>query len=481
LKALNVVKKALIFASFAGMGLFVACTDISDLIGGDFVPDVSNLQMKYTDTITIETYSIKKDSVLNARTSPLLFGEINDPIFGKVNASIDAKFLLSQGFDTAFHDAEFFDSLVLSLTYSSDYFGDTLKEQTIRIYELNENISDTTYTFSNYRAQYNPVELASLTFQPKPTTGVELLPSDTVNPHIKIIISTSETDAFVSKLLSIRKEDYTEFDEALGFDVVLYEKFYELFNGLYIAADEVDAGSTGALVGLDFYNVRTSLILYKHDTIHEKTPDGLRDTITNTNRASSMVVATVGGTAVNQYNHDYSNADNDFKAQVHNGHKELGKEQVYIQSLAGTHTRIKFPFIKNLNTLGSKIAINKAELILTAAEDISLTPFNAPKKIGAQIRFDADSVLAIPDLSFSESFFGGILDTTNNVNEYRFRITRYLQDVLDGDLEGEDGLYFYSLPEYNSYSRVVLIGSDPALPTPYSKRARLEITYTIVD
>jgi len=480
LKALNVVKKALIFASFAGMGLFVACTDISDLIGGDFVPDVSNLQMKYTDTIAIETYSIKKDSVVNARKSPLFLGDINDPVFGKTNASIDAKLLLSYGFDTAFHEAEFFDSLVFSMAYSSDYYGDTTQTQTLRVYELLENIVDTINIYSSYRALYNSVELASLTYTPKPTTGVSLFPGDTVAPHIRINISTSPTNSFVSKLLSIRKEDYISFDSDHGYDTINAAGFFEFFNGLYISADEISAGSVGALVGFDFFNSNTSLTLYKHDTIHKLTSNG-QDTITLKNFASSMQVALPSGTALNQYSHDYTNADDNFKEQVITGNKELGKEQVYIQSLAGTHMRIRFPFIKNLNTLGNKIAINKAELILTAAEDLLLAPFNAPKQIGAQIRFNADSVLTIPDISYGDTFFGGILDTTNNINEYRFRITRYLQDVLDGDLEGEDGLYFYSFPEYNSYSRVLLIGSDPALPTPYSKRARLEITYTIVD
>lgn len=476
-----VVKRALVFASFVGMGLFVACTDISDLAGGEFVPDTSNLQLNYTDTITIETYSILQDSVLNIRSSPLLIGELNDPIFGKTNASIAAKFLLVNGFDSSFHAAEFFDSIVFSLAYSSDYFGDTNQIQTIRIYELAEILKDDESIFSNYRANYNPLELASYSFQPKPTTPVELLPGDTVSPHIRINISTSASSPFAEKLLNINEEDFYVSNEETGIDSLKLDEFYEYFNGLYISSDEVGTGSIGALIGLNLFNSRTHLTIYKHDTIHGFGADGITDTITIENETSILQIASIGGTALNQYSHDYTSADSEFKNQVLDENKELGKELIYIQSLAGTHTRIKFPFIKNLNALGNKIAVNKAELILTAAEDLMITSFDAPNEIGAQIRFDRDSVLFIPDITYGETFFGGVLDTTDGVNEYKFRITRYLQEVLDGDLEGEDGLYFYSVPEYNVYSRVLLIGSDPALPTPYSKRARLEITYTVVD
>ena len=160
------VKKALIFSSFVGMIMFVACTDISEVVGGDFIPDSSNMNMIFTDTITTETFSIKKDSVLNQSSTRYLLGSIIDPVFGKTTASINSKFLISLGFDSIFHAAEFFDSVVLNLAYSYHYYGDTLEEQTIRVYELEENFDDSTAYYSNYIAQHSAVELASKTFSP---------------------------------------------------------------------------------------------------------------------------------------------------------------------------------------------------------------------------------------------------------------------------------------------------------------------------
>lgn len=462
------------------MVLFVACTDVTDLIGSEFVPDTSDLDMNFTDTVTIETYSIIKDSVINSASTPYLLGSIIDPIFGKTTASINSKFLLSLGFDSVFREAEFFDSLVLSLSYFGLSYGDTLADQTIRIYELEENFNDSSNYSSSYNAQHSLVELAAHTFSPKPNTKVSIIEGDTISPQIRVTITKSKDHPFASKLLDIKIEDYLEYSDVLGYDIVLSEKFYEYFNGLHISTDPVNSGE-GSLFGMNFYAANTRLELYKHDTVHGKTSDGLNDSIIDVNRFSSLIVSTSSGKVFNHYDHsDYVDADNLFIDQVINGDKELGKEQVYIQSLAGTHLRVKFPYIQNLKNMGSKIAINKAELVLSLAEDRELAAFEAPINLDARIMLaGADSAAILPDIAFGESYFGGTLDTT--ANEYRFRITNYLQDVLNGMTINEDGLFIFSDLENKTYSRVLLIGSDPMLPIPYSKRARLEITYTIID
>lgn len=473
-----VVKKALIFMSFAGMVMFVACTDVSETIGKDLVSNESNLDLYLTDTVTVETYSIEQNAIANSGSGPHLLGSINDPVFGKTKASIYSKFLINSGFDSLFHAAEYFDSIVLSLSYSGHYYGDTLIEQTVRIYELEENLDDSIQYLSDKSVLYNPIEIASHTFNPLPTTNVTVV-GGVIEPQLRIKISTSSNDPFASKLLSIISENYLELDSALGYSIILNDEFYEFFNGLYISTDPVD-GSDGALIGINLFGASTSLELFKHDTVHGLTKDGQNDSILVENQTSSLTVSSISSSTFNNYDHlGFANADNSFFDQVINGNKELGKEQVYIQSLAGSRLRVKFPYIQDLKNLGSKIAINKAELILCAAEDISLPSFDAPEELGAQIQFVDDSVLAIPDIVFGSSFFGGSLDTLTN--EYRFRITRYIQESIENLYEGEDGLYIFSAPEYNSYSRVLLVGSNPSLPVPFSKRARLEITYTIIE
>ncbi len=480
LKVLMLVKKALIFSSFVGMILFVACTDVTEVIGGDFVPDLSNMNMIFTDTVTTETYSILKDSIVNSNSTPYLLGSIIDPVFGKTTASINAKFLVSLGFDSVFHAAEFFDSLVLNLSYSRHYYGDTLEEQTIHIYELEENFDDLADYYSNYVAQHSPIELAAHTFAPKPNTSVSIIEGATSSPQIKILITKSPDHPFAAKLLSINIEDYLEYDSVLDYNIIQTENFYEFFNGLNITTDPINGGLKGSLFGINLYATDTRLELYKHDTILGKTSNGLNDSAIIVNRFSSIVVNTSEGKAFNHYDHsDYLGADNLMIDQVINGNKELGQEKVYIQSLAGNQLRVKFPFIKNFKNTNTKIAINKAELVLSLAEDLELVPFDAPLYIDAQIKHLADTVSVLPDVAFGESFFGGTLDTI--ANEYRFRITSYVQDVLDGVNEGENGLVVFSDFENNAYSRVLLVGSNPMLPIPYSKRARLEITYTIVN
>ena len=71
----------------------------------------------------------------------------------------------------------------------------------------------------------------------------------------------------------------------------------------------------------------------------------------------------------NQYDHNnYLDASPEFKSQVLEGEATLGQEQIYVQALGGVVTKITFPFIKNMASLGN-LAINSAELIFTGVEE----------------------------------------------------------------------------------------------------------------
>ena len=487
MKVLNFVKKALVFWSLVGMVLFAACTDITDIIGGGFVPGNSDMHLNITDTVTLETYSILRDSVFTSENETYLLGSINDPVFGKTTASIYARYIFVGGFDTAFHEAEFFDSLVLNIDYSGYYYGDTLVPQTINVYEITENISDTNYYYSNQIAAYNPVPLATYTYTPNPNPEASIdydeeEYEDTDPPpqiHIKLATSPNENQ-FVSELMKIRFEDYSVYDDSLDLDQILDEDFYNEYYGIYITVEPVNIGRKGALIGTNLYGINSALQFYKRDTTH-----GANNTIINIGRPAKLLFSSTNGLVYNNYDHDnYNDATSEFQDQVIYGDKTMGEEKLYLQSLGGTHLRVKFPHLQNLKELGYKIAINKAELVFSVATDnYEAEAFEAPPEIGIQVQYENDSIFYLPDYAHGSNFIGGELDTTNKINndyKYKFRITRYIQEVLDKENEGELGLYLFASPESNVYHRAVFYGNNPDDPDS-EKAAKLILTYTIID
>ncbi len=491
MKVLTVVKKALVFGSLVGMILLAACTDVTDIIGGNFLPEGSNMDLNIMDTVTVETYSILMDSVRTNGTEEHLLGSLNDAVFGKVVSSVYTQFIFGAIYQDYSDPTIIFDSLVLTIAYSGNFYGDTMTKQTLRVFELDEILPYDTGYYSNQTVQIVPTEVASHSFYPRPTTneiseidttfftteeGIDSIRIDTTrypDPQIRINITTSANHSLASTLLGINRDDYIEHDEEQDMDYYDYEGFFEDFKGLYFTFDPIETESSGACVGVNINAVSTGLQIYAHQRIANSTVDIPMNSI--------LAVNSSGCVTFNNHNHfDYQDANNDFKEQVLNGDKEKGKEQVYIQSLAGSRLRVKFPFIKNLNDLGNKIAINKAELVLSAVDDDIEPPmFDVPPQVGIQVQYENDSIYFVPDMVYGADFIGGELDEENN--EYRFRITRYIQEVIEGVNEGEEGLYVFVSPEASAYHRVILIGGDPALPTPYSKKARLEITYTIID
>ncbi len=474
----------MLLGSFVVIVLLVSCTDITELIGEGFLPGESNMDLDKIE-LGVETYSILKDAIVTSGSSSLLLGSIDDPVFGKMKADIYAQCILGTGFDSAFHAARFFDSLVFHLSYSGHYYGDTLSEQTIRIYELTENLyygTDTAF-YSDQTAQYDPIEIASFTYKPQPNPAASLnvnTEDGDVAPQISITITTSPDHPFASRLLEINSDDYTLDTIVDGREVkeVDYESFFEFFNGFYITTDPVVSGP-GALIGINQNAVSTRLQFYKHDTLLTYNAAGDAE-YTRINKSASLLVSSIKGGVFNHFDHfNYDEAESEFQEQVLNGNKELGKEKVYVQSLAGSHLRVKFPDIESINELGDNIAINKAELIFKVDLDKLSFQFDAPPVLKANIQLTNDSITFLPDIRFGGEFLGGKIDTLASEMEYRFRITRYILRLVEGDFENNDGLYIFSSDENTAYERVVLFGSDP--DNPYSSnRARLEITYTTI-
>ncbi len=104
--------------------------------------------------------------------------------FGLTVASIYTHLRLVT-FQPVFGDNPQLDSAFLTLVYSG-YYGNITTQQTIRIYEVQEDFyKDSTY-YSTDKFEISNVELGNLTFFPNPVDSVPINDSTKVSAQIKI-------------------------------------------------------------------------------------------------------------------------------------------------------------------------------------------------------------------------------------------------------------------------------------------------------
>ncbi len=450
MKILNGAWKISVLVMLSAGIFFTSCTKKAKIIGLELRP-TGEFIVESNDTSTLVVHSIVQDSMITSNYSRILLGSMMDPVFGKTTANYFTQIRLQPDFiDFNFGQNAVIDSLILALEYDG-YYGDTNTFQTFRVYELNEKlIADSGHYYnSSDKLLLSGTEIGRLTFQPMPNVGVALGAGDTVSPHIRINLSelTSEFgDKFLSTPLNILQDN---------------DLFMDYIYGLGIIADPVN--EAGSVLYFNLLGTRSDLTIYYH------------------NDASAGIVYSMdlydSTYHFNNFDHyNYQDASPEFKAQVLEGNAALGEENIYVQALGGVYTKINFPFIKNLKTIG-KLAINAAELTIKSAEENNGN--KAPDRLTlVEINSDGTPSDAIIDLYEGEDYFGGYYDTLNK--EYKFQIARYIQQLITKD-STDYGVYLKVYGSATQGGQFILKGTNPALPTPYSNRLKLKVTYTVIE
>ncbi len=427
-----------------------ACTKKAQLIGLEIRP-TTNIEVTSSDTSSILAHSVIEKPLATTNYGRILLGSTMDPVFGKTTANYYSQLRLrATTVDFDFGENAVVESLVLSLAYEG-YYGDTTSFQTLRVYELNEKMNSDSgfFYYSDDEISHYATEIGRTTFQPKPNTSVYLEDSVLVEPHISIDLMEL-TNEFGEKLIS------TPLDILQS-----NEKFADYVNGFCIISDPVN--EEGAFVYINIYSTNSNITLYYSN-----------DSASDIKYTMALYDST---TRFNQYDHNnYIDASSEFKAQVLEGDSLLSQDKLYLQSLGGIVTNINFPFIKNLKGTG-KIAINSAELTVKGAEQTEGTI--APERLTLlKINADGTTTDAVIDFYEGEDYFGGFYDTINN--DYTFQIALHLQELISEDVTD----YGIALKIYGSYTnggQYILNGTNPSLPTPYSDRIKLKVTYTIIE
>lgn len=409
-----------------------ACKKDPIEVGLEVQPVEDRINVFFQDTTTLLAFSRANDSVRTDETSLSLIGSQHDPVFGLTTAGFYSQFLLSN-LKPDFGTDPLLDSMILSLSIEG-YYGDPQAMMTIKVYELSEGLDYDSSYFSHNSLAYDPIEISSLTFQPKPRDSV-MIDSVMYPPHIRI--NLSQNPILANKILN-----------ASATDLESNEKFVELVKGLYITAENATSG--GSILYLKLSSTLSKINLYYSNT--EK------DSLTYQFRIDD------GCARFNRFIHDYSYGSQEFKAQITGNDTSLGAQALYLQSMQGITTYIHFPYLESW-TKNTGIAITRAELVMPVTTGRRNLKEPAQLLIGA---FYDNAINQIPDQTEGSSFIGGTYDEVKQ--EYRFRVTRHIQQILSGTAVNHPLAILVSSRAVQG-NRVIIKG------TAMNPRTRLEITY----
>lgn len=436
------------------IAFIVGCTDDPDEVGLELQPGKNRLLVFFSDTSTINAYSVYEDSIKTSKTSISMLGSFYDPVFGVTNSSICSQIRLSS-VAVDFGENAGLDSVILALEYTSitfsgddviSFYGDTTTSQTVHVYEINDSLALDTSYYSNKIIPLLEPSIGTKTFVPAPKDSIYI---DTIKYKAQLRIPLSEE--FGNKILSATESDLSSNTEFLRF-----------IKGLYITPEPMNTPGGGIM----FFNLLSS---YSRVTLyyHNDENDSLSYNFTITDASARYM----------DFTHNYDVADANFLAQL-NGDSTLGSDKFYLQPMAGVRAKIDLPYVKDWSKIVSggdtmMALINEAELILTNVDKSD--PLLPPPTLALFSNSADGSLRYLDDQSEGTTYFGGTYD--DNTGEYRFRISRYIQSLITKDSTNY-GLYLMISGASLVPNRLILNGNNPSLPDNFNKRLRLNLIYT---
>jgi hypothetical protein len=436
-----------------------------------FNPNASvQLNGALIDTSTIVVNTFQEDSVQTSGLSKIPLGYFNDPVFGTTESNIAAALNLPGSTAYSLPTGTIrIDSAVLVMPYADGFYGDSLTSRyNVNVYQLTSRPLNKKYYNTDSWAP-NPLGpvLGTRSFLARPHDSVTVQriisgkPDSIMKVGPQLRIPMDKT--FVNNIL------FNANSAMLASNTV----FLNTVKGLYLTIGK--AGVSGGVGGTVMFTSADSLKVY-YRAINGTTIDTVNVVLPLNNQAAEI-------------KHNASTTlSTEFTDTI------SSRDLMYFQGLAGSKVRIKFPYLtKLIPSIGSNIAINRAELVVTPDPGTipPLSPYYPLPKL-TMYRYDiAHQKIELEDATQNDpryqsvATFGGYYSPS--FKSYHFVITGYIQDLVNGKTV-DYGTYLAPVdttnktavdinPNPQATGRTIAVGSDKN--SPY--RIRLNIIYTKIN
>ena len=318
--------RKLLYILSASLLVCYACQDSDSSLGSSLVE--SSFYNLVTNSCTVDLSTILLDSIETREDSIGHFGHYADTLWGEVTATYCAEFTTNSFSTTDGHDYQF-DSLVLRMTPSGHYWGDTLTAQSILVYRLKQPI-----VLDNDEDLYNTTIVAT---EDIPLTRFTYLPQPGRQREVEVRLPD---DIGRQLLTDILVED-TYLDTQ--------ESFKKVFPGLALVAETSGNCITGFLVN----DSSMTLDLHYRD-IYNQTTESKLTFSANTEYAYTGVRRNPAGTVLETLQSGIENLV----------HASSMNYRAYLQGLTGYYNQIEFPDLNELQSKGEIVSVESATLYL---------------------------------------------------------------------------------------------------------------------
>ena len=399
------------------------------------------------DTNTLRAYTFEDTTIRTSGLTRQLLGSYLDQQFGSVKTGIVTQIRLSANGIGAGQDNSGLvaDSLVLALAFDgANYAYGNLNAQVFQVFELSESLS----VDSAYRTDDIPTTLTTdlvaepgRAITPEPFTK-PYIGGDSLVPQLRIRLDRSLAERFLGAFGTSSMTDNSA--------------FLEFFKGLYVTVD--NGSQLPFQQGILYFNLlssATKVTLYYRNTLVDPLAPLSLDLLINSNSVHYTVVE-----------HDRAQAT-DLGLSLALADTTAPAATVYVQSLGGTRTAIRFPDL--MEHAGTNRVLAKAELVGPVLGPAY--PYYPPPV--QLFLFRKDSLgkdVFLPDQLAGIGVIGGTYRSAEQ--DYRFNITRYVQGVLNGSIPN-NGIEVLSGGSGVSANRVLMAGPDRA-----ENPMRLRLTFT---
>ncbi len=433
------------------LSLFLVSCDTPKEIGDDlFSVEVG---LNYSDTITIKSSTVLIDSIYTGSPSTLLVGSYDHPVLGLAESSA---FTQVSNIDTLFSKAtSIYDSLTMRLAYGG-YQGDTTKSQTLSVYRLLDSLNRGTDYFANSTVRSDASIIGSHTFKPRPIR-TRAMNGDSVQLDT---LRFRMSDALGRELLS----KYADVKVAAG-----SKGFRDYFPGMLFKSS---SSSAGAMIGFNPGYSRMTLYFhnpgdpfkYSMDYYFSLSNSIFPEILARFNQIKSTKSVALAG---------LKNPGDLVPSATTSG-------LTYIQAGTGVATKIEFPFLLNLKG-NRNVAVNKAELVLTAADNIDLQ-----QTIGQLSIVETNATNRTLRNSYGLKYLlseGGASVLTSAIEPgsktYTFNVTTAIQSILVGK-QANNGWIITPALTSNSAGNTRIINESTRFVPLQAMKARLKIYYSYI-
>ena len=392
--------------------LFVSCYK-KDIQFGENLAD-SHTNLLTVDTVTPLMATWLLDSFATSGNNYLQIGSYKDAYLGNTTASTFFQFgvpTLSGDVSTVFpKDAEY-DSLILVMKPSGDFYGDTTKPFSISVYELAEEPE-----FTHNDRLYNTSSFGVL---PTPLGSFSQRISPGYRDTVHIRLPDSKGLDFYNKLKSnaneLKSEDY----------------FLDYFKGLCIRPSGSD---NNAVYGFSTTDSTVTMRLHYHTKFPYYEKKVITFYITRSSYQFNRIITDRSGTllegVIPAHEEFYANAAHPLS---------------FTQPATGTLLKMTFPSLRNLLQINDVVRLVDAKLVLKSVGgtfddyvyklpgQLHLANTNATNIIGASLTNDSTGTTLYSSPSYDYLF---------GVNtQYTFPITSYINALLNTDGKSDYGFF----------------------------------------